>query len=80
LRATRENEQPLIAEQSRLFLKVNVEASETISASVGGQDGHWGFLVAGEPFARLAAGPQNLQPGDIALSAQTLPGPRKIRG
>ena len=61
-----------IAEQVRLFLKVNVEAGETVSALIGGQDGHWQVVVAGESFARLAAAPQNLQPGDIVLSAETL--------
>jgi class 3 adenylate cyclase len=38
-----------IAEQMRLFLKVNVEAGEIISALVGGQDGHWEFFVSGNP-------------------------------
>ncbi|MBV8771918.1 MAG: AAA family ATPase [Deltaproteobacteria bacterium] len=62
----------LIGDESRLFLKVNVEAGETISAILGGQAGQWRILVSGEPFARLAACPHNLRPGDVVASRQTL--------
>jgi class 3 adenylate cyclase len=61
-----------VGEGVRLYLKINVEAGEVIVAHIGGYSGQWALLVAGEPFARLGEGQQNIQPGNVMVSSATL--------
>lgn len=53
----------------RLRLRLGVGVGEVWSARVGGVEGRWESLVAGEPLQEAAAAERRAQPGETVLSA-----------
>lgn len=51
-----------------LNLRVGVGAGEVLTAIVGGENGRWEFLVAGEPLMQMGAAEAQAQPGEVVLS------------
>jgi class 3 adenylate cyclase/tetratricopeptide (TPR) repeat protein len=54
----------------RLSLKVGLCAGETASIHVGGLDGRWFFLVAGDAVAQLSSLDRHMQTGALVASPQ----------
>lgn len=56
-------------EGERLRLRVGIAAGQVWAASLGGIEGRWESLVAGEPLEEAAAAQALARPGEVVLSA-----------
>ncbi|MET0401043.1 MAG: adenylate/guanylate cyclase domain-containing protein, partial [Cystobacter sp.] len=51
----------------RLRLKVGIGAGTVCMSDVGGEQGHWDFLVSGEPLREMARAQHSARPEEIIL-------------
>jgi len=60
----------LVAEGTRLSLRIGIGAGEILTASVGGVRRRWEYLVAGQPLIQMGLAKACIQPGQVALSPE----------
>ena len=60
----------VVLDQRRLPLRVGVGAGSVLSIQVGGVEGRWLWLVAGEAIDQLGPAERQAQPGQVVLSPQ----------
>ena len=57
-----------VAAGLRLSMRIGVGAGEVLALVVGGRNGRWEMLVAGEPLTEMAAAEGEAQPGEVVLA------------
>jgi class 3 adenylate cyclase/tetratricopeptide (TPR) repeat protein len=60
-----------VADQTRLSLKLALDAGDILTMQLGGVLDRWEFLVAGEPLVRLGQIAHLVQPGDLVVTPQS---------
>ncbi len=59
-----------VAGDVRLTLHIGIAAGELMSLHVGGVNGYWEFLVAGQPLSQMALAEVQAKSGDACISAE----------
>lgn len=57
-------------EGERLELTISIGAGDVVAAHVGGVNGRWEFLTAGDPMVQVSAVEEHAQPGNVILSPE----------
>jgi class 3 adenylate cyclase/tetratricopeptide (TPR) repeat protein len=59
-----------VAGDVHLTLHMGIAAGETIALRVGGVQGRWEFLVAGQPLVQMASAEAHAQKGEVCISPE----------
>jgi class 3 adenylate cyclase/tetratricopeptide (TPR) repeat protein len=54
---------------SRISVRVAIACGDVVEVHVGGVDGHWEFLVGGEPLTAVSAALHRAAPGEVVVAA-----------